>query len=446
MDNIYMTAINVLGENGGWPPVDVPRPQGPADHRRHLLAPRRQGDRRARKVKGFLTILKDLQAVYEKKPKGPSRTRPRRSPRRRSPSSPACRGGISLVELDKTLVEGVSEALRGGLRQGLRRLFGKAERKFRGRSSPGRRPLVFLQGQAKRGQGQGGRRRSSRRRSSKWRWAASTTTSAAASHATPSNRTWTIPHFEKMLYDNAQLLEVYAEAHADTKKPIYERVLRADGRLPGARDDLAPMARSTAALDADSEGEEGKFYIWTEKELAALITDKADLKLFRRVYGAEEGPNFEGRYSILRFGETPAKAGRRRETRRGRSSKNASRRCVRSSSTPAPSGRARSSTRKVLTAWNGQMIAGLARAGQVLDDKGTIARATKAADFILKTMRNKDGRLLRSYAAAPGEKPAARFNAYLRRLRLPRPRPVDAARHDGREALADRGGPPSPRR
>src|ERR1019366_5898038 len=68
---------------------------------------------------------------------------------------------------------------------------------------------------------------------------------------------------------------------------------------------------------------------------------------------------------------------------------------------------------KVLTAWNGQMIAGLARAGQALDDKPTIERAVKAADFILKTMRNKDGRLSRSYSAVPGEKPAARFNAYL---------------------------------
>src|SRR5262249_18599326 len=69
--------------------------------------------------------------------------------------------------------------------------------------------------------------------------------------------------------------------------------------------------------------------------------------------------------------------------------------------------------KKVLTAWNGQMIAGLARAGEALGDKKAIASATKAAEFLLKTMRTKEGRLLRSYAAAPGGKAQARLNGYL---------------------------------
>src|SRR5262249_44839237 len=68
---------------------------------------------------------------------------------------------------------------------------------------------------------------------------------------------------------------------------------------------------------------------------------------------------------------------------------------------------------KVLTAWNGQMVAGLARAGAALGDKAMIAAAEKAATFLLKTMKTKEGRLLRSYAAVPGEKPAGRLNAYL---------------------------------
>src|SRR5262245_18044511 len=68
---------------------------------------------------------------------------------------------------------------------------------------------------------------------------------------------------------------------------------------------------------------------------------------------------------------------------------------------------------KVLTAWNGQMIAGAARAGDALSDKAPVAAAVKAANFLLKTMKTSDGRLLRSYGSAPGQKPEARFNAFL---------------------------------
>jgi hypothetical protein len=214
-------------------------------------------------------------------------------------------------------------------------------------------------------------------------------------------RSWTVPHFEKMLYDNAQLLELYADAYKESKKPLYRRAMRQTIDWL-AREMTSPEGAFYSALDADSEGEEGKFYIWTAKELAATLTDKDDLKLFKKVYGAEDGPNFEGKFSILRLTEPPddkldaklgplrAKLFQAREKR------------------PRPF-----LDTKVLTAWNGQMIAGLAKAGQALDDKKAIEAAAKAARFILATMRTKEGRLLRSYAAVPGEKPQARFPGYL---------------------------------
>jgi uncharacterized protein YyaL (SSP411 family) len=407
VDNIYMTAINVLGENGGWPLSMF------LDHKgRPIIGgtywPREDKEIGGEKVKGFLTILKDLQAVYEKKPKVFEDQAEKVAKATVAQLSGLSRG-VSLVELDKTLIEGVSEALRedfdkvyGG--------FGKADRKFRGPKFPRPASLVFLQGQAK---------RASDKEAGE---IVSTTLEQMAMGGIYDHlgggfarytveRTWTIPHFEKMLYDNAQLLEVYAEAHAAAKKPVYERVLRQTvGFL--AREMTSPEGAFYSALDADSEGEEGKFYIWTEKELASLIADKADLKLFRRVYGAEDGPNFEGRYNILRFGETPAKLAAGAKLSEEKLDERLA--PMRQKLFDARAKRPRPFLdTKVLTAWNGQMIAGLARTGQALDDKPTIARATKAADFILKTMRNKDGRLLRSYAAVPGEKPAARFNAYL---------------------------------
>src|SRR5207302_6805668 len=103
-------------------------------------------------------------------------------------------------------------------------------------------------------------------------------------HRYSTERSWTVPHFEKMLYDNAQLVEVYALAWQRTKKPQYRRVV--DETLGFvARELTSPEGVFYSALDADSEGEEGRFYVWTDRQIAALLPDKDDRDLFRKVYG-----------------------------------------------------------------------------------------------------------------------------------------------------------------
>src|SRR5262249_19012850 len=113
-------------------------------------------------------------------------------------------------------------------------------------------------------------------------------------------RTWTVPHFEKMLYDNAQLVEVYAAAYRATKKPLYRRVVQ-ETLAYVAREMTSPEGAFYSALDADSEEEEGRFYLWTRKELDEALGGAANAKLLREVYGADGEPNFEKKYHILRL-------------------------------------------------------------------------------------------------------------------------------------------------
>jgi uncharacterized protein YyaL (SSP411 family) len=230
-------------------------------------------------------------------------------------------------------------------------------------------------------------------------------------HRYSTERTWTVPHFEKMLYDNAQLVEVYSLAWQRKKDPLYRRIIQETlGFIE--REMTSLEGGFYSALDADSEEEEGRFYVWTPTELAKLISDRADLSLFRSVYGATEGVNFEGKYHILRLPKTLAEqAAERKMTEEQLLQKLEP---IRKQLLGERGKRPRPFLdTKVLTAWNGQMIAGYAVAGQMLEEKKYIDAAVRAADFLLRTMRTKDGRLLRTYGAAPGQKPQAKLNGYL---------------------------------
>jgi uncharacterized protein YyaL (SSP411 family) len=209
-----------------------------------------------------------------------------------------------------------------------------------------------------------------------------------------------VPHFEKMLYDNAQLAEVYAREHRRTKSPLYARAVRETLAFV-ARELTSPDGAFYSALDADSEGEEGRFYVWTDTDLAGVLKgEEADL--LKKTYGADGEPNFEGKYHIL--------------TLRAALDEDAEKKLapLRQKLFDARAKRPRPFLdTKVLTAWNGQMIAGYAVAGQCLGEPKYVETAARAADFLLKTLRTKDGRLLRTYSARPGAAPEARLNAYL---------------------------------
>jgi uncharacterized protein YyaL (SSP411 family) len=220
---------------------------------------------------------------------------------------------------------------------------------------------------------------------------------------------WTIPHFEKMLYDNAQLCEAYSRALFNNKNPLYSQALNSTCAFI-LREMTSPEGGFYSALDADSDGEEGKFYVWTDKELAEVLKDKSELELFKATYGRE--PNFEEKFFILRRSMLPEKLALSQKTslEKLESSLDASRKKL----LALRNNRIRPFLdTKILTGWNGQMIAGLAMASKALNEPAYLKAAEKASDFILNNLQQTDGRLMRSFGAVPGEKPQAKILAYL---------------------------------
>ncbi|HUR55537.1 MAG TPA: thioredoxin domain-containing protein, partial [Gemmataceae bacterium] len=118
-------------------------------------------------------------------------------------------------------------------------------------------------------------------------------------HRYSTERTWTVPHFEKMLYDNAQLVELYSDAYRATPDPLYKRAV-AESLAFVAREMTSPEGAFYSALDADSNGVEGEFYVWTPEELKSVLGADADVQFFKTVYAAEK-TNFEGKFHILRL-------------------------------------------------------------------------------------------------------------------------------------------------
>jgi uncharacterized protein YyaL (SSP411 family) len=224
------------------------------------------------------------------------------------------------------------------------------------------------------------------------------------------DRYWHIPHFEKMLYDNGQLLSIYAGASQlpgidSQRRAEYERVVEETVTFLD-REMTSPEGAYYSALDADSEGEEGKYYVWTKSEwLAALGQEKA--RLFESVYAAQHEPNFEGKfyYPQLSVNRDDAAVGQSMSV----DALEAQLRPMRETLLARRAERKRPLTdTKILTSWNGLMIRGLADAGRLLDRPEAIQRAAKAADFVLDNLRDADGHLSRTYSAG-----RARLNAYL---------------------------------
>ncbi len=218
------------------------------------------------------------------------------------------------------------------------------------------------------------------------------------------DRIWLVPHFEKMLYDNAQLLRAYLHAWQINGRPEYRRIIdeTVDYLL---REMTAPAGGFYSAQDADSEGEEGKFFVWTAAEIGAVL-GKEEADLLGRAYGVTPGGNFEGS-TILNLKQTAAalaqQSGAPLESIAGRLSESRQRLFSEREKRVKP-GR----DDKILTEWNGLMVHALADVGVVLGRADALDAAAKAAAFILAQMSQENGLLFRSYKDG-----RARFNAYL---------------------------------
>ena len=202
---------------------------------------------------------------------------------------------------------------------------------------------------------------------------------------------WLVPHFEKMLYDNAQILELLALAAADAPDPRFAE--RADETVGWLLRDMVVEAAFAASEDADSEGEEGRFYVWSEREVDALLG--ADAALFKRAYDVSEAGNWEGR-TILR-----------RVTPPGTATEEAALARSREVLFQARAGRVRPGRDdKVLADWNALAVAALCRAGLVFGRPEWVAHAAASFDFVRRRMMAADGRVLHAWregqVTAPG--------------------------------------------
>jgi len=216
---------------------------------------------------------------------------------------------------------------------------------------------------------------------------------------------WLVPHFEKMLYDNALLARTYAEAHQLTGDPFFARVAREtlDYVL---REMTSPEGAFLSATDADSEGREGVYFVWTKPEIEELLGP--DAPLFLRAYGVTAEGNFDDPHHPRRPGEPGmnvlhvAAEPESLAKLEGVPLAEVEERLARGRRVLLERRRERTYPGlddKVLTDWNGLMISSMAYAGRALGEPRWVEAAGRAADFVLRDLRTGDGRLLRTHRA-----------------------------------------------
>jgi hypothetical protein len=203
---------------------------------------------------------------------------------------------------------------------------------------------------------------------------------------------WLVPHFEKMLYDQALVTDIYLKAYQLTRKPLYARIARETFDYVLA-DLQGPEGGFYSTRDADSEGEEGRFYVWSRVEIAGVLAED-DARLFCDYYDVSDEGNWEGR-SILHVPQPSETVAQRHrlppeELERRLTAARAKLLAVREQRVKPHL------DDKVLASWNGLMIASLARGSRILGEAKYGDAAARAAEFVLGRMTN-GGRLLRVY-------------------------------------------------
>ncbi len=201
-------------------------------------------------------------------------------------------------------------------------------------------------------------------------------------HRYSTDERWLVPHFEKMLYDNAQLLRTYVDAWRLTREPRYERTAR-DIAAYVAREMTSPQGGFYATQDADSEGHEGRFFVWTPAQVdAACGSDAEAAKVAKALFGVTAQGNFEGSGATVLSAVAPleevaaglslslpvAEAARDRARRRMFDARETRPRPFRDE--------------KILASWNGLMAGALAKAGAALGDEAMVAAASRALSFV----------------------------------------------------------------
>jgi uncharacterized protein YyaL (SSP411 family) len=216
---------------------------------------------------------------------------------------------------------------------------------------------------------------------------------------------WLVPHFEKMLYDNALLSQMYAELYQITKAEPYLHIIRKTLDYI-IREMTHPDGGLYSAQDADSEGEEGKFYLWKKNEIESVIDDENVTNIFCEHYGVTQGGNFEGK-NILnvkvpiitlgkKYNKTPEQI--------AQILRDASAKLFAAREERVKPGR----DEKILTSWNGLMISGFARGYAVSGGTKYLQAAKNAVNFIENKLASNDGRLKRTFKDGQ-----SKLNAYL---------------------------------
>ncbi|MCP9469123.1 MAG: DUF255 domain-containing protein [Nitrospira sp.] len=216
---------------------------------------------------------------------------------------------------------------------------------------------------------------------------------------------WLVPHFEKMLYDNALLARVYVEAYQVTRKPLYRQVA-AEVLDYILREMTDPEGGFYSATDADSEGVEGKFFVWTPAEISAAVADREDAARFCALYDITDEGNWEHKSipNRLRPIEDVAKQLNVTPDELLETAARVKPVLYQARQRRIPP----ALDDKVITAWNGMMLSAFAEAARVFGNLRYREAAERAADFLLRTHTKPDGRLLRTSRAG-----RAHLNAYL---------------------------------
>jgi hypothetical protein len=412
VDSIYMTALQAQGSRGGWPLSMFLTPEGKPIGGGTYWPPEDR-EVQGEKVRGFKTILGLVQDDWTNNRDALLKHADKLADAVNQSLALASRK-LLFVKLDKDLVLEAVKSIKdsydekhGG--------FGSKERDFRGPKFPAPSgPELLLQ-------------HSMQTKDEAARKMVLHTLDRMAMggiydhlgggfHRYSTDREWKIPHFEKMLYDNALLVSFYSRAFQLTKKPLYRRAVE-ESLAFIQREMTSPDGGFYSALDAESEAEEGKYYVWTAQEIDTLLPP-AEAELIKQVYGVAPGPNFEEKYSVLLLPRAIDAVAA--EMKFSEDDLVAKLRPARQKLFEARGKRTRPLLdTKILTSWNGLMIAGYADAAIALQKPEHAKTAEKAAQFVLKHLRTKDGRLLRTIGGGlpgtiSGQGPApAKIDAFL---------------------------------